>query len=74
MGARLCLLGILKKYQPSDPWKIRPGNKSVELLLKEAGMDSHMGYILLVNGSRKKKDYVPQEGDEIKVLPLLTGG
>ena len=74
MGARLCLLGILKKYQPSDSWKIRPGNKSVELLLKEAGMDSHMGYILLVNGSRKKKDYVPQEGDEIKVLPLLTGG
>ena len=74
MKARLHLLGIFKKYQPSDPWEVQPGDRSVELLLEEAGMDSHAGYVLLVNGSRKKKDYVPQEGDEIKVMPLVAGG
>jgi len=41
MPVRLHLLGIFKKFQPSDPWEVQPGDQSVELLLKEAGMDSH---------------------------------
>ena len=74
MAARLHLLGIFKKFQPSDPWEVQPGENSVELILEEAGMKSHAGYVLLVNGSRKTKDYVPQEGDDIKVMPLVAGG
>ena len=74
MAARLHLLGIFRKYQPSDPWEILPGDKSVEQILLDAGMEPHAGYVLLVGGSRKKKDYVPQEGDDIKIMPLVAGG
>ncbi|TDY58044.1 Mut7-C ubiquitin [Aminivibrio pyruvatiphilus] len=75
MAVRLHLLGIFRKHQPSDPWEIPPDGKTpLSAILEDAGVDPAAGYVLLVNGSRKKKDYIPADGDDIKVMPLVAGG
>ena len=75
MTARIHLLGIFRKHQPSDPWEIpADGKTDVSAILEDAGVDPAAGYVLLVNGSRKKKDYIPADGDDIKVMPLVAGG
>ncbi|MDD4021903.1 MAG: MoaD/ThiS family protein [Synergistaceae bacterium] len=74
MTARIHLLGLFKRYRPSDTWQVPSGDLSIGELLAGIEEEAHAGYIAIVNGERKTKTYVPADGDDIKIMPLVTGG
>jgi len=74
MAVTIRLLGLFRQYGPPEPWEVPAGERSIGELLAEMEEKAHAGYIPIVNGERKSKAYVPEEGDEIKIMPLVTGG
>ena len=74
MTARIHLLGLFKRYRPADPWEVTPGDISIGEVIAGIEEGAHAGYIAIVNGERKSKTYIPADGDDIKIMPLVTGG
>jgi molybdopterin converting factor small subunit len=79
MGVRIRYLGILKKYQPAENaaeyWETDCAGKTIGEVLAETDLAGvSMTYTLLVNGFRKDKDYVLQDGDKVNVVAMIAGG
>ena len=70
--AKVKAVGILRSYA-GDEVDIE-GGKSVEEVLASLGIPSPLVGIVLVNGRQVEKSYVIEEGDEVKLIPLLGGG
>ena len=54
----------------ADGWVGRP----VGELLARYGIPDAISYIILVNGQRQGASYPVQDGDKVRLLPLVTGG
>lgn len=78
MTVKVRILGVLKKYQPvenEEGYWVTAANRTVSEILAETSVEeSHIGFSVLVNGIRKSKDYLTQEGDIVTIMPLLSGG
>lgn len=69
-------VGILRQYAGGqeaislEGWAGRP----VQEMLHHLGIPSALVGAVLANGSLVQKDYLLQEGDEVRLVPLLGGG
>jgi len=70
--AKVKAVGILSRYAGYEVEV--EGGKSVEEVLASLGIPSPLVGIVLVNGKQVEKSYAIEEGDEVKLIPLLGGG
>ena len=74
------LLGIFRQYAPSVDEEgcfaveHQPGMTAAEALGRTNISETTVKYSILVNNMRKKADYVLEDGDVVKVMPLISGG
>ncbi len=69
----------LRKYHPdkgsSEALSIELGDKTnLENLLDKLKIPKEEIAVLMVNGSRAEKSYLPEDGDRIGLFPLIGGG
>jgi sulfur carrier protein ThiS len=58
-----------------DFWHMEAGEATVKEILARTSVDeSLIGYAVIVNGVRKTKDYVLQDGDVVNIMPMIAGG
>jgi sulfur carrier protein ThiS len=68
LGASLKILLDMK-----DEFNVEPGESVRETLLLR-GIKPELVALVSVNGEMQSKDYVIQEGDEIRLLAVVGGG
>ena len=71
--------GFLKKKLPPEFdeegfCRLDLAGKSLEEFFGETDVDPSMRMTILVNSSRKDKNYIMADGDVITVMPLVAGG
>jgi molybdopterin converting factor small subunit len=79
MSVRIRYLGMLKKYQPAkndgEYWETDSAGKTIGEVLASTDLAGvPITYTLLVNGFRKDKNYVLQDGDKVNVIAMVAGG
>ena len=73
---RVILVGMLRQYVDGQEsvtltgWAGRP----VRSLIESLGLPSALVGAVLIQGTLVTKDYLLQEGEEIKLIPLVGGG
>ncbi|MBC8263209.1 MAG: MoaD/ThiS family protein [Anaerolineales bacterium] len=68
-------VGLLKKHIGDRETPIVTGEgQTVTEALDALGIPSMLVALVLVNGRQELKDYVLQNGDVVKLAPLLGGG
>ncbi len=74
MSARIRPLGQLKQfYNGQAEVQVAPG-KTVRQLLAEANIRPEIVAGVIVNGELRNKDYCIQDGDEVKLMAVMSGG
>ncbi|MEW6026781.1 MAG: MoaD/ThiS family protein [Planctomycetota bacterium] len=78
MKIKITAYGILRSYLGQGSVttmekEINPG-KSVREIAGEIGIPDGMIMMVAVNDQQKDFDYIPQEGDDIKLIPPISGG
>jgi len=73
------LYASLRKYHPnkgsSEALGIELDDKTnLENLLDRLKIPKEEVAVLMVNGSRAEKSYLPENGDRIGIFPLIGGG
>jgi sulfur carrier protein ThiS len=73
---RVVPVGIIQRYVDGQETLSLEGQagKSVRALLESLSIPSELVAAVLVNGRLVQKGYRVQDGDEIKLIPLLGGG
>lgn len=66
-------VGILKKYVTQETVTASPG-QTVHQLLEGLGISPDLVAVVMVNGRQEPKSYLLQEGDQVKLVPLVGGG
>jgi len=68
-------VGLLKKYigDRETPIVTRRGQTVTEVI-ETLGIPSVLVAVVLINGRQELKDYVLQDGDVVKLMPLVGGG
>ncbi|MFH0888311.1 MAG: MoaD/ThiS family protein [Planctomycetota bacterium] len=78
MKIKISAYGILKSYLGSSNSTsvereiAQP--KSISEIASELGIPDGMVMLVAVNDEQKNFDYIPKEGDEIKLIPPISGG
>jgi sulfur carrier protein ThiS len=68
-------VGLLKKYIGDRETPIvMEGGPTVAEVIEALGIPSVLVAVVLINGRQKSKDYVLQDGDMVKLMPLVGGG
>ena len=68
-------VGLLKKYIADRETPIVTGEgQTVAEVLEALGIPSMLVALVLINGRQELKDYVLQDGDVVKLVPLVGGG
>ena len=68
-------VGLLKSYtQNRESLTLDAAGKSISQVLAELGIPSVLVAVVLINGRQESKDYVLQDGDVVKLVPLVGGG
>lgn len=68
-------VGLLKKYvSDQERVSVSDRGRTVFELLTEVGIPPALVAIVLIEGRQVMKDYVPQSGDVVKLIPLMGGG
>ena len=71
----ITVIGLLKSYtQNRESLTLDAAGKSVSQVLAELGIPSVLVAVVLINGRQELKDYVLQDGDLVKLIPLVGGG
>jgi len=68
--------GFLKRYL-SEPRSLSAQEwegRDITELLAALGVPASVSAVALVNGRRRRKGYLLQTGDVVKLIPLMTGG
>ena len=65
-------VGMLKRYL-SETVTANPG-QTVHQLLDGLGIPPDLVAVVMVNGRQEPKNYLLQEGDQVKLVPLVGGG
>ena len=66
-------MGMLKRYLSEERVTANPG-QTVHQLLDCLGIPPDLVAVVMVNGRQKPKSYLLQEGDQVKLVPLVGGG
>ncbi|MGB9672802.1 MAG: MoaD/ThiS family protein [Anaerolineales bacterium] len=74
MTAILKPLGLLKEYIHGENQTVIPSGITVRQALADLKIPSEIVALVVVNGSQQTKDYLVQDGDEIKILAVVGGG
>ena len=71
----ITVIGLLKNYtQNRESLTLHAAGKSINQVLAELGIPSVLVAVVLINGRQESKDYVLQDGDIVKLIPLVGGG
>lgn len=71
----ITVVGLLKSYtQNREPLTLDAAGKSISQVLSELGIPSAVVGAALVNGRQVPKSYILQDGDVVKLVPLVGGG
>jgi len=77
MKIKLGGYGILKNYtgtpDPNHDYQLDHA-KPIREIIKDLGIPEGMVMLVSVNDTQKNFDYIPQEGDDIKFIPPVSGG
>ncbi|KPJ89476.1 MAG: hypothetical protein AMS17_01800 [Spirochaetes bacterium DG_61] len=78
MEVKVLLYTVLKKYgegkiRKDDRMNV-PDRITLESLASLLDIPDKPGKVFLVNGSPRDKEYILQEGDEVKILSFIGGG
>jgi len=65
-------VGMLKRYL-SETVTANSG-QTVHQLLDDLGIPPDLVAVVMVNGRQEPKSYLLQEGDQVKLVPLMGGG
>jgi len=78
MKIKITAYGILRSYlgqgSVTTLEKEISQPKSIKEIASEIGIPDGMIMMVAVNDQQKDFDYVPQEGDDIKLIPPISGG
>jgi sulfur carrier protein ThiS len=74
MTAILKPFGILKEYIQGASMVSVPSNITVREAITTLNIPPEIVALVVVNGAQQSKDYLIQEGDEIKLLAVVGGG
>ncbi|MFH1232152.1 MAG: MoaD/ThiS family protein [Planctomycetota bacterium] len=78
MKIKISAYGILKSYlgQNNSAFfeKEISQPKTIEEIINDIGIPLGMVMLVAVNDQQKKFDYIPNDGDEIKLIPPISGG
>jgi sulfur carrier protein ThiS len=66
-------VGMLKKYITQGRVTANSG-QTVRQLLDGLGIPPDLVAVVMVNGRQESKSYLLQEGDQVKLVPLVGGG
>ena len=73
-NVQLTLVGLLKKCGPAQsPLSVESGRTVMEVIT-DLGLDPDLVAIVMVNGRQEFKSYRLQEGDNVKLVPMVGGG
>lgn len=73
-NVQVTFVGLLKKYVPGQSsLTIKPGQTVMEVIT-DLGLDPQLVAIVLVNGRQRFKSYRLQDGDRVKLVPIVGGG
>lgn len=73
-SVQLTLVGLLRKYVPAEsPLTVEPG-RTVTEVITDLGLDPDLVAIVMVNGRQEFKSYRLQDGDSVKLVPMVGGG
>jgi thiamine biosynthesis protein ThiS len=73
-NVQLTLVGLLKKYGPAESSVTVESGRTVMEVIEELGLDPDLVAIVMVNGRQKFKSYRLQDGDSVKLVPMVGGG
>ena len=78
MKIKIAAYGILRSYlgQTSVTSMEKELSKpmTVREIMEEIGIPAGMVMLVAANDEQKDFDYIPKEGDEIKLIPPISGG
>lgn len=78
MKIKITAYGILRSYlgqgSVTTLEKEISQPRSVKEIASEIGIPDGMIMMVAVNDQQKSFDYIPQEGDDIKLIPPISGG
>lgn len=67
-------VGILKRYVSDQSALVVTAGRTVAEVLEDLGIPPELVAIVMVNGLQQPKSYRLQEGDKVKLVPLMGGG
>ena len=70
---KVVAVGMLKNYIAPEMVTANSG-QTVRQLLDGLGIPSDLVAVVMVNGRQESKNYLLQEGDQVKLVPLVGGG
>lgn len=73
-NVELTLVGLLKKYGPSESSLTVESGQTVMEVIRNLGLDPDLVAIVMVNGRQRFKSYRLQDGDNVKLVPMVGGG
>jgi thiamine biosynthesis protein ThiS len=73
-NVQLTLVGLLKKYGPDQSSLTVESGRTVREMIEELGVDPDLVAVVMVNGRQKFKSYQLQDGDNVKLVPMVGGG
>lgn len=71
---RLILHGELRQFAPGKVLEVKGAGRSVEELLRTVGVPDEARGAYVVNGEQCEASTVLRDGDEVEVLPAISGG
>jgi len=77
MKVKLKCSGILRKYFPDQLLYLEkdlPEGITIDEILQQMGIPSNAVSAVSINGKLVKGTYKPCDGDEVTILPIISGG
>ncbi len=72
-SVEVTLVGGLKRRLGGEDQLKMPAGQTVRAMLAALEVDSR-STVVMVNGRRAAGEYVLRAGDQVKLMPLMTGG
>ena len=74
-NVEITAVGLLTKYiGDRETPMVMEGGQTITEVIEALGIPSVLVAVVLINGRQESKDYVLQDGDIVKLIPLVGGG
>ncbi len=73
MKIKIRPIGLIKRFAQDTEFEIEPG-LTPRKLISDLGIPTELKMVSFVNGTRTDLDHELHDGDEVKLVTLLTGG